>query len=135
MHLDGHKLLCRKLFSLNYLKGAGRIHGEGIEQSWAESKQSGGSTRQMNHGHRHNIIIDLHNFWNWLKTESMVSYLFEKYLESLDLREKAMEHYCGLSRSRGKEMVVEWMKLDENPKKVGKNGSAFTISPPRDVSI
>ena len=52
-HLDGHKENCKYRFSLNYAKGVGRGHGEGIETSWAEAKQSGGSTRQMNHGHPH----------------------------------------------------------------------------------
>lgn len=71
MHLDGHKDKCKYRFALNYFQGAGRTHGEGIEQSWAESKQSGGSSRQMNHGHRHDTIIDFHNFWNWVKFELM----------------------------------------------------------------
>ncbi|KAF6742705.1 hypothetical protein DFP72DRAFT_790275, partial [Ephemerocybe angulata] len=52
---------------LNYFDGAGRLHGEGIEPSWAETKQSGGSTQHMNHGHRHDTIIDFHNYWNWRK--------------------------------------------------------------------
>jgi hypothetical protein len=79
MHLDGHKVDCRYRFSLNYFKGAGRGHGEGIEASWAESKQSGGSTRQMNHGHRHDTLNDFHNYWNWTKLQGLgTSFLFSK---------------------------------------------------------
>ena len=70
-HLDGHKDDCKYRFSLNYTEGVGRSHGEGIEASWAESKQSGGSTRQMNHGHRHDTINDLHNYWNWNKLRGL----------------------------------------------------------------
>lgn len=70
-HLDGHKVDCRYRFSLNYTEGVGRGHGEGIEASWAESKQSGGSTRQMNHGHRHDTINDFHNYWNWNKLRGL----------------------------------------------------------------
>ena len=70
-HLDGHKDNCKYRFSLNYTEGVGRSHGEGIEASWAESKQSGGSTRQMNHGHRHDTINDLHNYWNWNKLRGL----------------------------------------------------------------
>ncbi|KAF8963730.1 hypothetical protein BDZ97DRAFT_1637389, partial [Flammula alnicola] len=66
-HLDGHKEDCRYRFSLNYTKGSGRSHGEGVEVSWSESKQAGASTRQMNHGHRHDTLNDLHNDWNWCK--------------------------------------------------------------------
>ncbi len=49
---------CKYRFSLKIFKGAGQNHGEGIEQSWAESKQSGGSTCQMNHGHQHDKLND-----------------------------------------------------------------------------
>jgi hypothetical protein len=69
-HLDGHKDHCKYRFSLNYTDGVGRGHGEGIEQSWSESKQSGESTRQMNHGHRHDTLTDFHNYWNWNKLRS-----------------------------------------------------------------
>ncbi|KAK0467546.1 hypothetical protein IW261DRAFT_1426486 [Armillaria novae-zelandiae] len=73
MHLDGHIEKCKYKFSLNYVKGMGRSHGEGIEASWAETKQLGGSTRQMNHGHCHNKLNDFHNYWNWVKAENMMS--------------------------------------------------------------
>ncbi|KAK0207413.1 hypothetical protein IW262DRAFT_1282110, partial [Armillaria fumosa] len=71
MHPNDHIEQCRYKYSLNYIEGMGRSHGEGIEPSWAETKQSGGSTRQMNHGHHHNKLNDFHNFWNWLKVENM----------------------------------------------------------------
>ncbi|KAG7086172.1 hypothetical protein E1B28_002131 [Marasmius oreades] len=119
MHLDGHNTDCRIRFSLNYLKGAARMHGEGIEQSWAESKQSGGSTRQMNHGHRHDTIIDLHNFWNWTKAMNMATYLTNKHSESVKLRDDAIEHYIGLSRLRGAVNVDHWSKESDEPKKEG----------------
>ncbi|KAK0491690.1 hypothetical protein IW261DRAFT_1291504, partial [Armillaria novae-zelandiae] len=67
MHLNGHIEKCKYEFSLNYVKGMGRSHGEGIEASWVETKQSGSSTRQMNHGHCHDKLNDFHNYWNWVK--------------------------------------------------------------------
>ncbi|KIM35196.1 hypothetical protein M413DRAFT_79608 [Hebeloma cylindrosporum] len=70
-HLDGHKEDCKYRFSLNYTEGVGRSHGEGIEASWAESKQSGGSTCQINHSHCHDTINDLHNYWNWNKLRGL----------------------------------------------------------------
>lgn len=69
MHLFGHIDDCRYKFSLNFFPSAARLYGEGIEGSWSESKQSGGSTRQMNHGHRHDKLNDYHNFWNWKKVQ------------------------------------------------------------------
>lgn len=78
-HLDGHKEDCRYRFSFNYTKGTGRSHGEGIEQGWFESKQAGGSTRQMNHGHRHDTLNDINNDWNWTKLQDLGDYLTVLY--------------------------------------------------------
>ncbi|KAF8913329.1 hypothetical protein CPB85DRAFT_1219841 [Mucidula mucida] len=119
MHLDGHKDKCKYRFTLNYFQGAGRTHGEGIEQSWAESKQSGGSSRQMNHGHRHDTIIDFHNFWNWVKFELMEDYLESHLIDARVSLQGAIDHFFGLSISRGKENVVAWSKLSTEPRKVG----------------
>ena len=84
-HLDGHIDRCKYRFSLNYTDGVGRSHGEGIEPSWAESKQSGGSTRQMNHGHRHDTINDLHNYWNWNKLRGLGMFsVFNHHLRHID---------------------------------------------------
>ncbi|KAF6743234.1 hypothetical protein DFP72DRAFT_828383 [Ephemerocybe angulata] len=71
MHLSGHKEDCRYRYLLNYQDGAGHLHGEGIEPTWAETKQSGGSTQHMNHGHHHDTINDFHNYWNWQKVRLM----------------------------------------------------------------
>ncbi|KAF9536539.1 hypothetical protein CPC08DRAFT_609174, partial [Agrocybe pediades] len=70
-HLDGHKEDCRYRFSLNYEKGSGRAHGEGIEVSWRGIKLIGPSTRQMNHGHRHDVVIDFCNEHNNAKLQDL----------------------------------------------------------------
>ncbi|KAK0236489.1 hypothetical protein EDD85DRAFT_771744, partial [Armillaria nabsnona] len=49
MHLDRHIDNCKYCFSLNFFRGSEQTHGEEIKQSWAESKQSSRSMRQMNH--------------------------------------------------------------------------------------
>jgi hypothetical protein len=42
-----------------------------IEGSWSEAKQAGGSTQEMNHGHRHDSLNDMQNDWNWTKNQNM----------------------------------------------------------------
>ncbi|KAL0569452.1 hypothetical protein V5O48_012511 [Marasmius crinis-equi] len=108
MHLYGHKEDCRFQFALNFLLGAGRIHGEGIEPSWAETKQSGGSTRQMNHGHRHDKLNDYHNYWNWRKMEGSVEYLAEHLLEALEQVEKHVAYFIATSLLNGRQRVETW---------------------------
>ncbi|KAF6764485.1 hypothetical protein DFP72DRAFT_799713 [Ephemerocybe angulata] len=110
MHLAGHKEDCRYRFSLNYFDGAGRLHGEGIEPSWAETKQSGGSTQHMNHGHRHDTIIDFHNYWNWRKNRMMSCSLEEQLNEATKMRSKMITQYKSLSRNHGQDKVEGWLK-------------------------
>ncbi|KAF9024287.1 hypothetical protein BDZ89DRAFT_954844 [Hymenopellis radicata] len=119
MHLDGHKDNCRYRYSLNYFQGAGRTYAEGIEGSWAESKQSGGSTRQMNHGHRHDTIIDFHNFWNWAKFERMSTSLCDHLISARESLKESIEHFLGLSVTRGRDNVEKWEKMSTLPVKVG----------------
>ncbi len=71
MHLQGHKDDCRYRWSLNWTKGMGRTDGERIEGTWAEAKQAGGMTKEMNAGHRHDTLNDFFNDWNWLKVQNL----------------------------------------------------------------
>ena len=71
LHQRGHKDDCQYKFSLNYTQCCGRTGGELIEGSWSEAKQAGGSTQEMNHGHRHDTLTDLQNDWNWIKNQNM----------------------------------------------------------------
>ncbi|KAK0243559.1 hypothetical protein EDD85DRAFT_988135 [Armillaria nabsnona] len=113
MHLDGHIECCKYEYSLNYVKGMGQSHGEGIEPSWAETKQLGGSTRQMNHGHRHDKLNDFHNFWNWLKAEHMCDYLSEHLSKAWAKVQEMVEFLLGLSLVHGEELVTCWEKQYE----------------------
>lgn len=71
MHLRGHKEDCQYRYSLNYTESCGRVSGEAIEGSWGEAKQAGGSTKEMNHGHRHDTLTDFQNDWNMKKLQDL----------------------------------------------------------------
>ena len=71
MHVIGHNEDCQYRYALAYAPGVGRTHGEGIETCWAEQNQTGGMTKEMNHGHRHDTLDDFSGDWNWLKTQQM----------------------------------------------------------------
>lgn len=68
MHIQGHCERCQYLFHLLYTAGAGRACGEGVERPWAETKLVGAISRDANPGHRHDILNDVHNFWNFVKS-------------------------------------------------------------------
>ncbi len=71
MHILGHKDDCQYRFALQYTRGVGLTHGETVEHPWAEGNQTGGSTKEMNGGHRHDSLDAFHNFWNYCKLQKL----------------------------------------------------------------
>ena len=71
LHIQGHREDCMYLFGMAYMESVGHFHGETAEHYWPEANQLGPQTRQMNHGHRQDTLIDHHNDWNWKKTMSL----------------------------------------------------------------
>ena len=52
--------------------------GELIETAWAEANNIGPSTREMTPGHRHDVLNDLYDFWNWWKVTQMGKWLYSQ---------------------------------------------------------
>ena len=80
MHVQGHKEDCQYCYSLNYMEHVSRTAGELIETAWAEANNIGPSTREMSPGHRHDVLNDLYDFWNWWKTFGMGTSLLQIHL-------------------------------------------------------
>lgn len=74
MHVSNHVEKCQYLYSFRYTKHSGTTYGEQIESSWAEGNQAGGSTKEMNDGHRHDALDEFHNYWNWTKLHKLCEY-------------------------------------------------------------
>ncbi|KAJ7230076.1 hypothetical protein GGX14DRAFT_344027 [Mycena pura] len=68
MHILNHQERCIFAFNLNFLFHVGLTTGELIETGWAEHNLTAGSTREMNDGHRHDVIDGTCDHWNWQKT-------------------------------------------------------------------
>ncbi|KAJ7028789.1 hypothetical protein C8F04DRAFT_1265542 [Mycena alexandri] len=75
LHINGHKLLCRLLFSLNITRGVGQLDGEGIERPWASIGGLASSTREMGPGARHGVLDAQWGSWNWQKLIGIVTSL------------------------------------------------------------
>ena len=67
MHVKNHIEACQLLWAFNYLEYSGETCGELIETGWSEGNQVAGSTKEMNDGHRHDILDEYHSYWNWTK--------------------------------------------------------------------
>lgn len=59
--------MCMLRFNLNLLFHVGLTTGELIETGWAEHNLTAGSTKEMNDGHRHDVIDATCDHWNWEK--------------------------------------------------------------------
>jgi len=67
LHLKAHKTECHPFFSLDFTPHCGQTDGEGCERIWSGMNQFATSTREMNHGYRHDSLNDHFGDWNFQK--------------------------------------------------------------------
>lgn len=67
-HLMAHGRKCQGRYSLNYMAGVGRTHGEGVESNWSITNGFALSTREMSGAGRHETLNDVMGYVNWTKT-------------------------------------------------------------------
>ncbi|KAJ3791733.1 hypothetical protein GGU11DRAFT_644407, partial [Lentinula aff. detonsa] len=79
LHIHGHQLACQLRFSLNWLWGAGRTDGEGVERPWAHLGPIASSTRDMGPGSQHGTMNDHFGHWNWVKLTGLGMLLLKRY--------------------------------------------------------
>jgi hypothetical protein len=66
-HLNAHGTKCQTRFSLNFMTGAARTCGEGIETGWAHTNPVSTSIREMSPAGRRETLDDHWGGWNWRK--------------------------------------------------------------------
>ncbi|KAJ3722201.1 hypothetical protein C8R42DRAFT_720583 [Lentinula raphanica] len=103
LHIHGHQLACQLKFSLNWLRGAGRTDGEGVERPWAHLGPIASSTRDMGPGSRHGTMNDHFGHWNWVKLIGLVA------LKEFQTQQESLGEF---TQGRGVE-TVEWRKRIE----------------------
>ncbi|KAK7461260.1 hypothetical protein VKT23_008435 [Stygiomarasmius scandens] len=128
LHIYGHQILCQLLFSLNWLWGAGRTDGEGIERPWAHMGPVATSTRDMGPGSRHDTMDDHWGHWNWVKLVGLGNLLLKRLLNALSeliIHQRALKEFTeqqGDICMTWEKMVKEWegelsLHPDERQKK------------------
>lgn len=81
MHVKNHVEPCQLLWAFDYLQGSGETCGEQIETVWSEGNQAAASTKEMNAGHRHDMLDDYHGYWNWTKTHKLgLDFALERFV-------------------------------------------------------
>ncbi|KAE9392533.1 hypothetical protein BT96DRAFT_830492, partial [Gymnopus androsaceus JB14] len=71
LHILDHLKDCIYEFNAAYIPSAAHKHGETVEQQWVELNQLGGSIRQMNAGHRMEVLTDHYTYNNFRKNVEM----------------------------------------------------------------
>lgn len=64
-HFAAHKEKGHNIYSLNLMKGAGRVCCEQIERTWPKHAETAASTREMGPGSRHDTLEDHFQYTNW----------------------------------------------------------------------
>ncbi|KAL0571805.1 hypothetical protein V5O48_010152 [Marasmius crinis-equi] len=116
MHILDHQSLCMYAFSAAYLMCMARFNGDSAEQLWASTNLLGPATRQMNLGHRQDVISSHFAYWNWMKIIEMAKHLEIDLRDAQDQYIQARNLFCSLSILYH-EHVEEWRKLEAKEQK------------------
>ncbi|KAJ3964901.1 hypothetical protein EV361DRAFT_975512 [Lentinula raphanica] len=109
LHIHGHQLTCQLKFSLNWLRGAGRTDGEGVERPWAHLGPIASSTRDMGPGLRHGTMNDHFGHWNWVKLIGLGALLRKRHQAALKEFQIQQDSLNEFTQGRGVE-TMEWKK-------------------------
>ncbi|KAF9529568.1 hypothetical protein CPB83DRAFT_812024, partial [Crepidotus variabilis] len=121
MHIKNHIEACQLLFAFNYLEGSGDTCGEIVESGWSVGNQAAGSTKEMNDGHRHDVLDDYHTYYNFMKTRKIASSNYFTYNSCLDQLRSKETKFCALESSLPLDVIQRWSQLDDQPQRKGKN--------------
>ncbi|KAK1221214.1 hypothetical protein PQX77_015973 [Marasmius sp. AFHP31] len=121
MHLPDHKDECMFLFSAAYMICMGEFNGDSGEQVWAMSNRLGPFTRQMNEGHRHNIISAWFLYWNWLKVTGIAQRLSIDIVDARENLKVCRVTFVSLSVQYSAD-IMGWKAMEEEYEK-GKDNS------------
>ncbi|KAJ7770053.1 hypothetical protein B0H16DRAFT_1307286 [Mycena metata] len=82
-HLPPHKKGCHSPFSFHWLWGAGRTHGETVEQNWEFLNGIAASTKLMGLGARYTALEGLLSFHNWRRLVAHRRLLKQRMAEAI----------------------------------------------------
>ncbi|KAF8205918.1 hypothetical protein K438DRAFT_2014304 [Mycena galopus ATCC 62051] len=129
MHILNHLIKCQDQWNLNWLRHSGFTVGEMIESGWAVHNLTAGSTKEMNAGHRHDVIDNTSNHWNFEKMITLAATLLRLYrLAASERRSRSLnfENVDEQQRNQHPEAVAKWETMSVEPEiKGGKFFSVF----------
>ncbi|KAF9471181.1 hypothetical protein BDN70DRAFT_998707 [Pholiota conissans] len=128
VHVNNHKENCVYQYACSYITHAGHFHGETAEHEWAELNQVATQTRQINSGHRQDVLIDHHGDWNWKKVANMAATLTNEIVHARKLFSQKREQFLSLSQIFA-EYVPVWELEDRSLRTVGADRQIDVLFP------
>ncbi|KAJ6522886.1 hypothetical protein B0H19DRAFT_1345812 [Mycena capillaripes] len=111
MHIRNHVAQCNTQWSTNFTEFLAFLIGKLIEGLWAELNQFAGSTKEMNHGHRHDTLDDGCGQWNWDKVIGMGQTLLKMYREACAAVRKRLLPFEQLTAATNPELIAKWSTM------------------------
>ncbi|EKM49439.1 uncharacterized protein PHACADRAFT_106919, partial [Phanerochaete carnosa HHB-10118-sp] len=82
LHWHGHKPDGHSCYSLNYISGAARTDGEGIEWCWWDIQPLASSTQMLGPSERQGSLNDNWSFTNWVKLLGLGAYILNEWAKN-----------------------------------------------------
>ncbi|KAJ7026606.1 hypothetical protein C8F04DRAFT_966262 [Mycena alexandri] len=110
-HLPPHKRPCHSPFSFHWMWGAGRTHGETVEQNWEFTNGAAASTKMMGLGSRAATLEDLFGFHNWRRLVAWRGIFTTRMRDNVregQVHRDTFEAFNASLEEKVPEMVVKW---------------------------
>ncbi|KAJ7763723.1 hypothetical protein B0H16DRAFT_1661737 [Mycena metata] len=110
-HLPPHKKPCHSPFSFHWMWGAGRTHGETVEQNWEFTNGAAASTKMMGLGSRHSTLEDLFGFHNWRRLVAWRSLFATRMRDNVregQVHRDAFDAFNASLTEKVPELVEQW---------------------------
>ncbi|KAF8148323.1 hypothetical protein K438DRAFT_1625581 [Mycena galopus ATCC 62051] len=110
-HLPPHQVACHSPYSFHYMWGAGRTHGETVEQNWEFTNGAAASTKMMGLGTRAATLEDMFAFHNWRRLVANRRLLPKRMAENVKeghVHRDAFKAFDAALREAAPEMVEGW---------------------------
>ncbi|KAF7797969.1 hypothetical protein EIP86_009176 [Pleurotus ostreatoroseus] len=136
-HLHAHVPVCHAPFSFNYMPGAGRTSGEGIESNWSVLNKAAPSCKEMGPSARRETLDDFCGFHNWRKTIGLGDLLLRRMLDAIKNEGVFRNEYEALERvlnlhmpddvQAWKSMLKAWEQDHSQPCPYERSDSSITV--------
>ncbi|KAG8693913.1 hypothetical protein FRC09_010194, partial [Ceratobasidium sp. 395] len=125
-HITGHVDLCWVLYSINLLKGMGRLDAEGCERLWADANLASGSTSTKGSGSRIDALNHMFQDWNWRKLITIAALIVRKFKEAAEMAVSQQAQWQAFNDAMPSKDVLDWQQMSMEVEKL-KDGTVKSV--------